>query len=283
MMYVKLSGFSDEIDSAVDRQFQVLNKLGMCYFEVRGVDKKNVSELSGEEREDLKRKMDLHQIHASSLGSPVGKVLLEEPFEEHFEMFKRVVDTAEHLGSRYIRIFSFYHNTGMPWTDEESEEVLLRLAQMIRYVKDKDIVLLHENEKDIFGDTAEHCAILMRELHGEHFRAVFDPANFVQCGEDAWQAYQVMKPYIEYVHVKDACKDSGQVVPAGHGDGKIQEIVEDLLQAGYKGFFSLEPHLGSFEGLDKLEVDNKMMSLPKSGEDTFKLAYNEFQKILSEV
>ena len=92
-----------------------------------------------------------------------------------------------------------------------------------------------------------------------------------------------MKPYIEYVHIKDACKDSGQVVPAGHGDGKIREIVGDLLQTGYDGFFSLEPHLGSFEGLDKLEVDNKMMSLPKSGEDTFKLAYNEFQKILREV
>lgn len=281
-MWKKISGFADEIAKDVDTQFSVLNKLGISYFEVRGVDGKNIAELSVEEAIQLKEKMDAHHIKASSIGSPIGKVKLEEPFEEHFEQFKQVVKLAKVLDSKYIRIFSFYHKSNAEWTERERQEVFCRLSKMIAYAKEQDIILLHENEKDVYGDTIDRCNDLMQALYGSHFKAVFDPANFVQCGQSAREAYEKLKNYIEYMHIKDACSDDGKVVPAGSGNGNIAFILKDLLDNGFEGYLSLEPHLGSFDGLEKLELDDKMLGLPASGEGTFTLAYRALIEILQE-
>ena len=277
-MYNKISGFSDEISSDIVTQFTVLNKLGINYFEPRGINGKNISELNSEELENLKAKMNEFNIKASSIGSPIGKVKLTDDFEAHFELFKKVVNTAKELESKYIRMFSFYHD-GEEWSDEERALVFERLRRMIEYAKGEDIILLHENEKDVYGDTLERCLDLMNELYCDNFRAVFDPANFVQCGEDTKECYAKLKNYIEYMHIKDS-KADGTIVPAGDGEGNIGYIVGDLISNGYDGFISLEPHLGTFEGLADLELDDKMLSLPKGGEGTFTLAYDALKKYL---
>ncbi|MBQ8815197.1 MAG: sugar phosphate isomerase/epimerase [Lachnospiraceae bacterium] len=283
MIYDKISGFSDEIAEAVEVQFQVLNKLGIRYFEPRGIDGKNISLLSEAEVCELKACMDRYGIKVSSIGSPIGKVKLEEPFEEHFALFRKVVQTAKALEAGYIRLFSFYHVGGPEWTESERAEVLARLRRMISYAEEHDIVLLHENEKDIYGDTVERCVDLMRELSGSHFKAVFDPANFVQCHQDTAAAYEQLKSYIAYMHIKDADASDGKVVPAGFGDGNVEYILGDLFKNGYDGFLSLEPHLGNFAGLAALELDDKMKDLPEGGEGTFTLAYNALENILNRI
>lgn len=282
-MYEKISGFSDEIDSSVDTQFQVLQKLGITYFEPRGIDGKNISELSDEEIVSLKEKMEQYGIRVSSIGSPIGKVNLKEPFAEHFALFKRVVEIAMRLDARYIRMFSFYHDGGEVWTMEERQEVLSRLREMIDYARKQGVILLHENEKGIYGDTADRCADLMKELGCDSFKAVFDPANFVQCGQDTVYAYGRLKDCIAYLHIKDACLEDGRVVPSGSGDGKVEEILKELFAGGYNGFLSLEPHLGSFAGLADLELDDKMAGLPEGGEGTFTLAYRALCEILDRI
>lgn len=282
MAYEKISGFADEIAEAIDTQFEVLNKLHIGYFEPRGIDGKNISTLSEEEAVALKAKMDQNGIKVSSIGSPIGKIKLEDDFEEHFEKFKHVVKIAKILDTRYIRMFSFYHNGG-EWTAEEREGVLDRLKRMIAYAKEQDVVLLHENEKDIYGDTADRCIDLMKELSCSNFRAVFDPANFVQSGQDTKYAYDNLKGYIEYMHIKDALYESGRVVPAGSGDGNVEYVLSNLFADGYEGFLSLEPHLGSFAGLADLELDDKMENLPQGGEGTFTLAYRALCEILEKI
>lgn len=282
-MYQKISGFADEISASVDTQFEVLHKLGISFFEPRGIDGKNISALSDEEVCKLKEKMDKYAIKVSSIGSPIGKVKLEEPFEPHFELFKRVVKIAKDLDTRYIRMFSFFHEGGEEWSEDERAEVLARLGRMIAYARENDVILLHENEKDIYGDTADRCADLMKELSCEYFRAVFDPANFVQCGQDTKYAYSILKDYIEYMHIKDAFYADGRVVPAGCGDGKVEYVLKQLFDGGYEGYLSLEPHLGSFEGIAELELDDKMLNLPKSGEGTFTLAYRALCEILERI
>ena len=144
-------------------------------------------------------------------------------------------------------------------------------------------MLLHENEKGIYGDTAARCADIMRELYSDSFKAVFDPANFVQCGEDTKNAYNLMQDYIEYIHIKDAKNSDGTVVPAGMGDGNVEWLMKQLFENGYHGFLSLEPHLGSFEGLNALENGDIMKNLPEGGEGTFTLAFNALNKILENV
>ena len=283
MAYYKISGFADEIAESVDTQFEVLNKLNIGFFEPRGIDGKNISTLNDGEITLLKEKMTKAGIQISSIGSPIGKMKLEDDFDEHFAKFQRVVEIAKLLDTKYIRMFSFYHNGGDVWTEEERRTVLARLRQMIDYAKEQDVVLLHENEKDIYGDTADRCADLMKELACDHFKAVFDPANFVQCGQDTKYAYSILKDHITYMHIKDALLESGRVVPAGLGDGNVAYILEELFKNGYDGFLSLEPHLGSFAGLADLELDDKMMDLPQSGEGTFTLAYRALCDILDRI
>lgn len=302
--YEKISGFADEIAEDVDTQFRVLKKLNISYFEPRGIDGKNIADLSDEEVSRLKEKMEANGISVSSIGSPIGKVKLEEDFEPHFRKFQRVVEIAKMLDARYIRIFSFYHSArpgsgnsnkegsssannnkklSAQWTAAERTEVLQRLRQMIAYATEQGVVLLHENEKDIYGDTAERCLDLMKELGGEHFQAVFDPANFVQCGQDTKEAYEKLKDFIAYLHIKDAFFEDGRVVPAGAGDGNVEYILKKLFERGFNGFFSLEPHLGSFAGLEMLELGDKMQDLPQGGEGTFTLAYRALEDILGKV
>lgn len=283
MEYERISGFSDEIAGDVDTQFRVLNKLGIRFFEPRGIDGKSIADLSDGETAALKEKMEACGIRASSIGSPIGKVKLEEDFEEHFRKFQRVVEIARRLDAAYIRMFSFYHEGGEDWSDAERAEVLKRLRRMIDYAAEQGVTLLHENEKGIYGDTVERCADLMRELGCAHFRAVFDPANFVQCGQDTREAYRQLREYIEYVHIKDAFLEDGRVVPAGFGDGNVEYVLKSLLEDGYDGFLSLEPHLGSFAGLKDLELGSRTVELPPGGEGTFTLAWQALQDILKRV
>lgn len=279
MIYDRLSGFSDEIAGDVDTQFRVLNRLGIRYFEPRGIDEKNISTLDDEEVLALKGKMEAYGIRASSIGSPIGKIDLADDFEAHFQVFRRVVRTAKLLGTRYIRMFSFYHDGG-EWDAKSREQVLERLRRLIGCAREEDVVLLHENEKDIYGDTADRCLDLMRELSCDHFKLVFDPANFVQCGQDTREAYGKLKDYIEYVHIKDAKLEDGSVVPAGCGDGNVVYVLRQLFAVGYSGFLSLEPHLGSFKGLAQLEKGDVMSDLPEGGEGTFTIAYEALKTIL---
>ncbi len=284
MVYNKISGFSDEMDTDIVTQFETLNKLGIKYFVPRGIDGKNVSELDDEDVMVLKQKMDKYGIRASSIGSPVGKIKLTDDFDEHFDMFKRVVKITKMLNAKYIRIFSFYHeSTHTEWTEQERAQVINQLKKMIDYAKENDVVLLHENEKDIYGDTISRCLDLIKELYCDNFKAIFDPANFVQSGQDTKNAFDVLKDYIEYVHIKDAVKENCDVVPAGHGDGNIEYVLKNLFDSGYDGFLSLEPHLGSFEGLAALELDDKMEKLPKSGIGTYTIAFEALCEILKKV
>ena len=277
---MKIYGFADEASSQLDGQIQALLRNGLDGLEVRGVNGANISDISLEDAAKAREQLVKAGLSVWSVGSPIGKIKIEEDFAPHFEVFKHVVNIAKTLGTKYIRMFSFYHEGGDEWTAEEREEVLARLRQMIAYAKEQGVILLHENEKGIYGDTADRCIDVMKELGCEHFRAVFDPANFVQCGQDTKYAFDNLKEYVEYMHIKDARFEDGKVVPAGMGDGNVAYVLKGLFENGYQGFLSLEPHLGSFEGLAALELDDKMEGLPKGGEGTFTLAYRALCDVL---
>ena len=280
MKYNKISGFSDEIAKDIKTQFKVLKRLNMEYFEPRGIDGKNISALTEDEAKALCDYMKKNDIKVSSIGSPIGKIDITDDFGPHFEVFKNVCMVAKILGTKYIRMFSFYAKNG--WDEESKEEVFKRIGAFLDYAKENDIILLHENEKDIYGEKAPECLEIMKEFFCDNFKAVFDPANFVQAGQDTKEAYDMLKPYIAYMHIKDALPN-GDVVPAGMGEGNIAYIIGDLMKNGFDGYISLEPHLGSFEGLSDLELDDKMLKLEKGGELTFTVAYKALEKIIDDI
>jgi sugar phosphate isomerase/epimerase len=182
----------------------------------------------------------------------VGKIDISADFEPHFEEFKNAVALAKLFGSRYIRIFSFF----LPKGDDAAvhrDEVLRRLDRLLNYAARQEVVLLHENEKHIYGDTALRCRDILEHFSSPGFRAVFDFANFIQCGQDTREAYGLLRPYVDYIHIKDAVKEDGSVVPAGMGDGQVAPLLACFQESGYKGFLSLEPHLAKFAGFASAE------------------------------
>ena len=248
----RISGFADEINKDFDIQLSVLKELGQEYLELRSADGTGVADLSLEMASELGERMKAAGIRVSSVGSPIGKIKITDDFEPHFETYRHVVELAKLWGVRYIRMFSFYIPEGED-PAQYKEEVFSRMKRMVDYAVEQDVVLLHENEKEIYGDIASRCLELMEAFYGDHFKGVFDFANFVQCGQDTLEAYEMLKPYIFYIHIKDALQEDGEVVLPGDGDGNVKEILSMLDSSGYKGFLSLEPHLVSFDGLDKLE------------------------------
>lgn len=276
-----ISGFADEISDDIKEQFECLNELNMGYFEARGINGTNIADLSDVEVKDLLEMMEKYNIKVSSIGSPVGKINITDDFEEHLEKYKRVLKITKALNSKYIRMFSFYMPENCDYS-QYRDDVIEKLKIMTELAKQEGIILLHENEKGIYGDTPERCLDIVNSVNSDNLKLVFDPANYVQCGQDTKKAFELLKDKVVYMHIKDA-KEDGTVVPAGMGDGNIEWIVTQLIQRDYEGFLSLEPHLGTFHGLENLEQDDHMLELESSTPEKFKLAHESLIKILVNV
>ncbi len=279
-----LSGFADEIDEKLSVQIEQLLKNDVHFVELRGADGKNVADLNSDEAVSIRARLDQAGIGVSALGSPIGKIGIGDDFAPHYEKFLRLLDTADLLGTKYIRMFSYYIPHG---EDPEThfDEVCRRTAALLDAASARDVTLLHENEKGIYGDTAPRCEKLMKRFYCPHFAATFDPANFVQCGQRIDEAYELLRPYIQYVHIKDALFADGRVVPAGYGDGQLPRLLASLQKTGYDGFLSLEPHLGDFSGFAGLEHGASSV-LPAFDPSTdapgrFKLAADALKKLLA--
>lgn len=290
---IVLTGFGDEIDPMLDVQMQVMEKLHMNHIEMRGVDGRGLERYSEAEAREIKRRLDDRGFSLSAIGSPLGKIRITDDFDAHMELFRHTVELAHIMGTPNIRMFSFYGpaekdscggktDSGKAWLPVWRDEVMDRLGQFADYAAANDMVLLHENEKDIYGEMAAECLDILKQFAGEHFKAVFDFANFVQAGQDTLEAYEMLKPYIAYIHVKDALFRDGSVVPAGEGDGNVAEILGRLKAEGYGGYLSIEPHLSEFTGFSSLERGGRIGE-KLSGEEAFTLAHDALLRILEKL
>ena len=241
-----LTGFADEISDDFAEQLDLLTTLGVKHLEFRSAWGQNILLLSHEQLTQAKQMLDEAGIAVSSVGSPVGKQLITEDVELHVQGMKHAVELAHFFGARYIRGFSFF----MPEGDDPAihrDEVLRRMRLFVEIAEAGDVILLHENEKDIYGDTPERCLDLLTSIDSPNFKAIIDPANYVQCGVKPFdEAYPMMREHTVYMHMKDAIAGTPEVVPVGEGDGQVPQLIHALKESGYDGFFSLEPHLGDY-------------------------------------
>lgn len=270
---IRLSAFADEISPDLDEQLATLKSEGISFLDLRGVEGSNVLDLSDQQVAHIKEQLDDQEIGVAAIASPLGKVPIDSPLDAHWQRFERAITLAQTFETPFIRIFSFYppmDAPGMGASPEEwRDEVHKRLCAMTERAQEVNITLLHENEKGIYGDTIARCVDLLQEVDSQYFQAAFDPANFIQCGQTSYpEAYEQLRPWVRYVHVKDARLD-GSVVAAGEGVAHWPEILQRLREDSYDGFFSLEPHLaaaGQYSGF--------------SGPDLFRRASQALQQML---
>jgi sugar phosphate isomerase/epimerase len=266
-----LTGFADEISPDLDEQLATLAQESIRYLELRGVWGTNVLKLTDDELGRVQSTLGQAGVKVSSIGSPIGKIAIADDFAPHLEDFKRALHAAHTLDAPFIRIFSFFIPHGEDPANYRGE-VLDRLGRLVREAEGAGVTLVHENEKEIYGDVPSRCLDILKGLDSPVLRAAWDPANFVQCGvRPHTEGYEALRPYIAYVHIKDALLDTGKVVPPGQGDGQLRETLAALRDSGFDGFFSLEPHLqaaGTYSGF--------------SGPDLFRTAAQAFKGLLQE-
>ncbi len=244
---MKLCAFADEAGASICEQISALKRNNIELLEIRGVDAANIKDIPASKAKEIRQQLDSNGIRVWSVGSPIGKYSLALDMAPHLEDYKRVLENTEILGANHIRIFSFFPAEGE--SERETEYKVLERLDTLCSITPKNIVLCHENEKNIFGETPEKCLKLHQAL--PRLRAVFDPANFVQCGVDTVEAWQILQDCVEYLHIKDAV-DAATNVPAGEGLGKIPEIIR-LFRAQGGTVLTLEPHLSHFVGFCDLE------------------------------
>ncbi|MDR6550929.1 sugar phosphate isomerase/epimerase family protein [Paenibacillus qinlingensis] len=278
-----LSAFADEIDANLDTQMDVLDQHGIKFIEMRGVDGKNLVHYSLDEVREIKRRIDARGFKLSAVGSPLGKIGINDDFEPHLELFKHTLEVAKIMESPFIRMFSFWIPQGDA-PETYRNEVIHRWGQFVKAAEGSGVILLHENEKDIYGDTPERCLDLLKSLNTDSVKGIFDFANFVQCNAKNYpEGFEMLKDHIAYIHVKDAVYSDHHVVPAGDGDGCIEEILSELYRSGYEGFLSLEPHLGKFKGFADLEPHSPGFNLPEGGPKSFAIAVQALKRILHKI
>ncbi|MBR5515830.1 MAG: sugar phosphate isomerase/epimerase [Clostridia bacterium] len=254
MVQFRLSAFADEYSPEIDKQIAWLSANNIDLLEIRGVDGTPIADITLDKAREVKKKLDKAGIGISAIGSPAGKINIKDEFEPHLEQFRHLCEIAHILCAKRMRIFSFF----MPEGDDPEiwfDEVVARLSQFCDIADKEGIILCHENEKQIYGETPERCIKLYQALGGR-MKCVFDHANFISCDIEAYPfAYNTVKEAMSYMHIKDANADKEMVV-AGRGIGRIPETLSSV-KNDFDGEFilTLEPHLLEFDGLAGLESE----------------------------
>ena len=275
---IKIYAFSDEASSNIDKQIVALKRNQLDGVEIRNVNGVNVADITITKAQEVKQKLDAAGLAVWSIGSPIGKIDIDDDFASHLQKFKHTIEIAKIFGCNNIRIFSFYIPPDKN-PDIYSKQVLERLSKFIEIANESNINLCHENEKGIFGDTPERCAFLHKNL--PELKAVFDPANFIQCGVNTIYAWECLKKYVHYLHIKDALSN-GNIVPAGYGCGNIKNIAEDFIKMGGKNF-TIEPHLTLFDGLSALEKEDNTSIIGEFEYENSDIAFDTACKAFKEI
>jgi sugar phosphate isomerase/epimerase len=277
MSNIKLCAFADEANGAIDQQIKALNRNSISYLEIRNVDGVNISKITLEKAKEVKAKLDANGLAVWSLGSPYGKIKVADDFASHLDEFKYGLELSHELGAKCIRLFSFYEAT----EPSARNIVMERLNAFIDAAKGSGVILCHENEKGIYGDIAARCLDIHKTL--PELKCVFDPANFIQSGQDTIEAWEMLKNYVYYMHIKDAKLD-GKVVPAGKGAGNLPFLVNEYSKQG-GGVMTLEPHLKIFDGLAALEESEEKTDIDDftypDNDTAFDAASNAIKEIIA--
>jgi sugar phosphate isomerase/epimerase len=246
-----LSGFADEISPDPAQQLATLAAESITHLEFRSAWDTNVADFSDSQLASFRAALGDAGVSVSAIGSPIGKIDVRAAFPPELERLRRIVDIADALGTRVVRVFSFFIPDGER-PERYRSQVIDQMGALAAVAAERGIVLAHENEKLIYGDVPERCADIIASVGSPALRATFDAANFVQCGvRPHTDAYRLLRPYLLYVQIKDAVAGTGEVVPAGQGDGEVSETLRALIESGFDGYLSLEPHLaagGTFGG-----------------------------------
>jgi sugar phosphate isomerase/epimerase len=249
-----LSGFADEVDPAISVQIETFSRLRIKGIDLRSVNNVNVLDLPTHELFQINGMCRDAGLHIQTVGSPVNKIpyhVLSRATEE--DRLNKAIKNADHLNVKRIRLFTpEIQGDADPELDHK---IVDWMKEQKTIAEHSGITLLIENDARYWSAYPENAKRLFGELGGPHFKAAFDFANTVLIGFRPMKDwFPWLLPYLDTLHIKDAVEATGEILPAGEGDGQIQETLTWLIDQGWSGPLTLEPHLkaagklGGFSG-----------------------------------
>ena len=255
-----LTGFADEAADGILEQIEVLKKLGWDSIELRAVDKTLAHDLPEEDFAKVADCLDEQGISVACLGSGIANwgTDLTQPFEQTKATVLRTAERMRRLRTKLVRIMSYkvvQDPDGRLLDDQLLHERFERMNWICQTFLDQGITPVHENCHTYGGMSYEHTLLLLEKVPG--LKLVFDTGNppltiyarssFPYAMQDSFEFYNNVKDHIAHVHIKDAYLDADghteRYCFPGEGNGRVEEIVQDLVGRGYTGYYSIEPHM----------------------------------------
>lgn len=239
---IRISAFSDEASQDLKGQIDALRDNRIYMTELRSVNGVNVQNISLADAAEYAKPLADAGIGVSAIGSPLGKVDIQTDMAEYEQKIRHICELAKVFGTDRIRAFSFRN------AYNSREQVLSGVQRMVDIAAEYGLKIYHENEKNIYGDTAARMLDLKENVRGLHL--IYDPANFLQVGESAEVTLRDVLPLCEHFHMKDVDISNDELVPVGCGSGRVPELLRRLPQ---NAILTLEPHLHIFSGYTDID------------------------------
>jgi sugar phosphate isomerase/epimerase len=260
------TGFADEAGDSLAVQIQATKALGWSSIEARNIDKVNLTDITDAQFDTICAQLAAAKVKINCFGSAVanwGKQPRNAAdVERSFAELRRALPRMQRLGTPMLRGMSFAVAKDEPPDNPELEALIFKNVQaLVDLCAEVGVLYLHENCMNYGGMSHEHTLKLLDRIKSPNFKLVFDTGNPVftdrRIGpppyrkQSSWEFYTNVREFIHYVHIKD-CQyrsETAGIFPEveftfpGEGDGDVVRIVADLLNHGYAGGFSIEPHL----------------------------------------
>ena len=272
------SAFADEAGSSLDEQIAALVANGIRYIEPRNIGGKSIIDFTDEELVEIRERLAANGIKVGSVGSPIGKYPITDDFDSYLPKVKRTVEIAKILGTKYVRMFSFF--VKQDELAQYRDEVIRRLKAMVSIAEAEGVVLCHENESAIYGQMPGEVKDLLTSVEG--LGGIFDAANYRMNDADTMEGIEATLINFKYMHIKDAIFETKTIVPAGEGEGMVGEVIDvinghtdDLV------YLTLEPHLHAFLAYKQID-DHELKGLHKfeTGREAFDFAVKALEGLL---
>ncbi len=247
-----LSGLADEAADHIEGQIAAHKALGWDRIELRLIGGKQAASDALPEAE-FERSMDLlgeAGIHVCGFASAIGN--WSRPIRGDFELdladLRTLVRRMPRTGAHIVRTMSWVR--GEASLEEWRDEAVRRYKIMAPIAGDAGILLLHENCEGWGGLSPENAVEFLERVDHPAVAALFDIGNTISYGLDPWAFYHAVRPFIRYVHIKDAKRNpqggkSDTFTYPGEGDACVPEILADLVKTGYDTGVTIEPHVAS--------------------------------------
>jgi sugar phosphate isomerase/epimerase len=183
------------------------------------------------------------------------------------DAIKGAVDAAAVLGAPLVNCYL----AGLT-TERFVEEV----RPAAEYAGSREVTIVLENEAHDDSALASSVRSIVEAVGSSHFGTVYDPCNYYQANEEPYPAaYETVKNFVRYVHLKGGCHYDPERRSNAHRGGALRGredryigytsipegainsdgVLLRLTQDGYTGFVTLEPHVPPQKALEYYQVE----------------------------